>query len=194
MSRADAGGRFAPLTAALDRLLAGDGRVLLAIEGMCTAGKTTLAAYLAESYGCTLFHMDDFFLRPEQRSEARYAEVGGNVDHERFLREVLEPLARGGEFSYRPYNCHKAKLSEPVTVSPGKLCVVEGSYSMHPALEKYYDMSVFLAVSPELQRQRVLERPDFLHESFFKLWIPMENRYFSQSLARERCTLVFDCD
>ncbi len=193
MSR-DMEGRFAPLTAELERRISGDGGALLAIEGMCTAGKTTLAAYLAEKYGCTVFHMDDFFLRPEQRCEARYAQVGGNVDHERFLSEVLEPLSRGGQFSYRPYDCHKAKLAEPVTVTPWRLCVVEGSYSMHPALAGYYDISAFLSVTPQLQKKRVLERPEFLHDSFFRLWIPMENSYFAGTGAKERCTMSFDCN
>ena len=54
--------------------------VIVAIDGKCTSGKTTLASKLAELYDCNVFHMDDFFLRPEQRTPARFAEVGGNVD------------------------------------------------------------------------------------------------------------------
>ena len=40
-------------------------RVLVAIDGRCAAGKTTLAASLQAQLGCNVFHMDDFFLRPE---------------------------------------------------------------------------------------------------------------------------------
>ena len=58
--------------------------VIVAIDGKCTSGKTTLASQLAEIYDCNVFHMDDFFLRPEQRTPERFAEVGGNVDYERF--------------------------------------------------------------------------------------------------------------
>lgn len=184
---------FSPLTGALDAMLAERQRMLLAIDGMCTAGKTTLASRLERRYGCTVLHMDDFFLRPEQRSVERYAEIGGNVDYERFLAEVLEPLHRGESFSYRPYDCRSCALSAPVAVTPGRLCVIEGSYSMHPTLEGFYDLSAFLFVTPERQRERVLQRPEFLHESFFTRWIPMENRYFSETRARERCTLAFDC-
>ena len=32
--------------------------------------------------------MDDFFLRPQQRTKERLAEAGGNIDRERFLQEV----------------------------------------------------------------------------------------------------------
>ena len=40
------------------------GRVLVAIDGRCAAGKTTLALRLQEKLGCPLFHMDDFFPAP----------------------------------------------------------------------------------------------------------------------------------
>lgn len=53
--------RFAPLFAELDRRLAGEVPVRLAIEGGSASGKTTLGKILAERYDCTVFHMDDFF-------------------------------------------------------------------------------------------------------------------------------------
>ena len=69
----------------IDELMAQKDQVIIAIDGNCTAGKTTLAGMLAEVYDCNVFHMDDFFLRPEQRTPERYAEIGGNVDYERFM-------------------------------------------------------------------------------------------------------------
>ena len=76
----------------IDGLLAEKDMVIMAIDGKCNSGKTTLASKLAEIYDCNVFHMDDFFLRPEQRTPERFAEVGGNVDYERFWEEVLLPL------------------------------------------------------------------------------------------------------
>ena len=52
----------------IDELLAEKDMILVAIDGKCTSGKTTLASKLAELYDCNVFHMDDFFLRPEQRT------------------------------------------------------------------------------------------------------------------------------
>ena len=46
-------------------------RVIAAIDGRCGAGKSTLAAQLQAQLSCRVFHMDDFFLRPEQRTAAR---------------------------------------------------------------------------------------------------------------------------
>ena len=43
-------------------------RVIVAIDGRCGSGKTTLAARLQKDLYCRVFHMDDFFLRPQQRT------------------------------------------------------------------------------------------------------------------------------
>ena len=90
----------------IDELLEKKNMVIVAIDGKCTSGKTTLASKLAEIYDCNVFHMDDFFLRPEQRTPERFVEVGGNVDYERFQDEVLLPLKTGKAFSYRPFDCN----------------------------------------------------------------------------------------
>ena len=60
-------------------------RVILALDGPCASGKTTLAGEMGRKFGWSVVHMDDFFLRPEQRTPERYALPGGNVDHERFF-------------------------------------------------------------------------------------------------------------
>ena len=178
------------LTNRIDSLLAQGQRVILAIDGPCASGKTTLGAYLEERYDCNLFHMDDFFLRPEQRTPQRFAKPGGNVDYERFRDEVLMPLATGKAFSYRPFDCKTFTLSEPVAVSPKKLTIIEGSYSHHPYFGDPYDLKVFLTADLQTQRQRILERPPFLHQRFFRDWIPMENLYFQTFHIREQAELV----
>ena len=164
----------------IDLLLEQKETVLVAIDGKCTSGKTTLAGQLAELYDCNVFHMDEFFLRPEQRTAERFAEVGGNVDYERFAEEVLTPLALGKPFSYCPFDCGSFALTDPVDVVPKRLNIIEGTYSFHPYFGSPYDLKILLTVSEDLQRQRILERPAFLHQRFFEEWIPMENRYFAQ--------------
>ena len=162
----------------IDRLLNQQESVVVAIDGKCTSGKTTLASLLADVYDCNVFHMDDFFLRPEQRTPERFAEIGGNVDYERFAEELLTPLKAGEPFSYRPFDCSTFTLAQPVSVQPKKLTIIEGTYSHHPYFDDPYDLKILLTVTEDLQRQRVLERPAFLHSRFFESWIPMENRYF----------------
>ena len=162
----------------IDALLNTGRQIVIAIDGNCTAGKTTLASVLEKEYDCNTFHMDDFFLRPEQRTPERYAQPGGNVDYERFREEVLLPLKTGKAFSYRPFSCKTFTLSEPVAVVPKALNIVEGTYCLHPYFGDAYDLKLFLSVDPELQKQRIYQRPQFLQQRFFTDWIPMEKLYF----------------
>lgn len=164
------------------------GRAILALDGRCASGKTTLAARLARRYGWSVVHLDHFFLRPEQRSPERYARPGENVDHERFLEEVLRPLRRGEQPAYRPFDCRTQTLGEPISVGPGPVVLVEGSYACHPALWDQYDLRAFLTVDPAEQLARILRREGEAYAQVFReKWIPLEERYFSAFQVEERC-------
>lgn len=166
--------------------------VLTAIDGRCAAGKTSLAAYLQKKCDCNVIHLDHFFLRPEQRTAERLRQAGGNVDYERFLKEVLIPLYEGQTFSYRPYDCHRQELGEPVWIPTKVLTIVEGSYSCHPALKDYYDLSIFLNVDPEEQIRRIRLRNGAEGVLVFQeRWIPMEEQYFHSLGISESCDLCF---
>lgn len=181
---------FLPLFAELDRRLA-EGRVIAAIEGGSASGKTTLGNILSDIYDCTVFHMDDFFLQPEQRTPERFAQTGGNIDWERFLSEILQPLSKGETVNYRKFDCSTMSIKEGVQVVPKKLTVIEGAYSMHPELEQYYDFSAFLDISPEFQKERILKRNSpQLAKRFFNEWVPLENVYFNQTNIKQRCSLI----
>jgi uridine kinase len=174
--------------AVIERLLADKERAIVAIDGRCAAGKTTLARELEEYFLCNTVHMDEFFLRPQQRTEERLAQPGGNIDHERFLTDVLLMLKKGLPFAYRPFDCHTMSLQKGISLIPTNLTIVEGSYSCHSALWDYYDLHIFLDIDEDLQRQRILARngEDGL-AAFNARWIPMEERYFDAFDLRSRC-------
>ena len=152
--------------------------------------RSTLAAQLQAHYGCPVIPMDHFFLRPEQRTAARLETPGENVDHERFLTEVLTPLTLGEPFSYRPFDCGEMALGAPIPVTPGKLTLVEGSYSCHPELWKYYDLHIFLTVDSAEQMRRITRRNGDYARVFQKKWIPLEERYFAAFELENRCELL----
>ena len=137
--------------------------------------------------------MDDFFLRPGQRTAERLQTPGGNVDRERFLEEILRPLRSGAEvISYRPYDCASQTLLPPREVRPKRTVLIEGAYSCHPALWESYDLRVFLTVSPEQQLRRIERRNGSGAASFRERWIPLEEAYFRAYQIESRCSLTFD--
>ncbi len=165
--------------------------LIIAIDGRCASGKSTLAEELKNALSCNVFHMDDFFLRPEQRTDERYAEPGGNVDRERFYEEVLKPLLEFVPFSYRPFNCRTMSLGEPVLSEPSRLAVIEGTYSCHPKLWDSYDLHIFMTTSPDKQLSRIRRRNPQGADIFQKRWIPLEESYFAAYSVEERCALRF---
>lgn len=182
-----------PLFCRLDGRLREGQRTVLAIDGMAGAGKSSLSRLIEDLYGCAVFHADDYFPRPEQRTPKRLGEPGGNLDRERLRDEILEPLAFGAErITCRRFDCGKMELCEPRTVGVGKLVVVEGSYSMHPELRRYYTDTVFLRVPEFLQRERIIERNGDYAETFFSRWIPMENAYIEATQAMRQCEFLLN--
>ena len=186
-------GDFFAVFSRIDALMGTKDHVNVAVDGTSGAGKSSLAALIGDVYECNVFHMDDYFLTPELRTEERLNEAGGNVDYGRFKREIARGLKSGGAFSYRPYNCRTKALEAPVRVTPKPLNIIEGSYSMHPALVDLYDLKVFLGINAEEQSRRILARNgDIMHKRFMSEWVPMENRYFAEMGIRDLCDLAYD--
>ena len=48
-----------------------DKPLLVAIDGRCASGKSTLAKDLQKQLDCNVIHMDDFYLQPHQRTTKR---------------------------------------------------------------------------------------------------------------------------
>lgn len=164
---------------------------MIAIDGRCTSGKSSLALRLAEEFHASVVHMDDFFLRMSQRTIERYHEPGGNVDRER-VKEVLESLSKGEDAHYQPFDCTTFELGEEGILPCTDVIIVEGSYSLHPELQKYYHYRIFLTIPPEKQLQRVKERDGIEKlEMFEKKWIPLEELYFNTFHVEEICEEVF---
>ena len=162
--------------------------LILAIDGRCASGKSTLAAQLATEWDANLFHMDDFYLQPHQRTAERLAEPGGNVDRERFLAEVLRPLRAGEPVSYRRFDCKTFTFDPEQIIEPKPIAIVEGSYACHPELRRYYDLRIFLDIDPQSQMERITRRngPEAA-ERFRNVWIPLEETYFRECAVRECC-------
>jgi uridine kinase len=164
--------------------------VLLAIDGRCGAGKSSLARLLENKYGAMIFHMDDFFLPYAMKTQGRLAQPGGNSDWERFEQEVLKNLINHCDFTYNAYDCH-TRTMHPKQSKTRPLSVIEGAYSLHPELSGYYDIKVFMDVTPDIQQMRILERNgEEMMKRFLDEWIPLENLYIDSLEIKSSCDII----
>ncbi|NLY71646.1 MAG: uridine kinase [Clostridiales bacterium] len=177
----------------IDSLIQSKDLVMVAIDGNSGAGKSNLASIIEKEYECNVFHMDDYFLRPEQRTIYRLREVGGNIDYERFKQEVIDGILSRKRFSYSKYDCKTKTLDVSIAVEPKKLNIIEGVYSLHPTLSEFYDLKIFLTIDKKEQIRRLSNREDPSKlKRFIEEWIPLEDEYFKELEIKKKCDLVLD--
>lgn len=173
-------------------------RVLVAIDGRCASGKTTLSLalekeLLKQNIKSTVIHIDEFFLRPEQRTKERFETPGENIDHERFLEKVLIPIKENTEVKYQPFNCSLFALAEEKTVELNSVIIIEGSYSLNKNLKDFYDLKIFVTSDYETRLQRILKRNgEKMLQNFINRWIPMEEKYFEAFKVDENCEFIVE--
>lgn len=185
---------LAAVSARLDEALGQADHALCVIDGYCGAGKTTLAGELSAHYGgAPVIHMDDFFLPYEMRTPQRLGTPGGNVHHERFLAQVVEGLKSGEAFAYQRFDCATGELLEK-RCGAARVRIVEGSYSLHPALQQAWQklgaVTVFLSVDEEEQLRRIARRAPEKLQAFVDRWIPLEKNYFQAYDIKARAQLT----
>lgn len=138
--------------------------LMVAIDGMSAAGKSTLAAGVVESLpDAELIRGDDFYrvmtdeLRFELSPERGYHE---DYDWQRLLREVLTPLRRGATARFRRYDWSTGRLGRWAEARPASVVIVEGVYVMRPELRPEFDLTIWVETRPEVRTLRQSQRDD----------------------------------
>ncbi len=150
---------------------------VLALDGFCASGKTTLAELLRTRFGARVIHTDDFYLPRDMRSEERYGEPGGTIHYERLKAEVIGRLSEPS-LTYGVFSPVLMEIERKETLPLVPVTVIEGAYACHPAFGDYADLTCFMETGTEEQRRRILARngPERL-KLFEARWIPYERRY-----------------
>lgn len=165
---------------------------VIVIDGMSSSGKTTLGNWLHRNFSeSNLFHMDDYFLQPYQRTDKRLAETGGNIDYERFKKEIIDHIHDPKGLTCQKYNCCTQKLEEKIYVPWKPIVIIEGSYSCHPYFQNPYHLRIFCEISSEEQKNRILKRNGTkMFKRFVTEWIPKENAYFKKWNIKENADII----
>ena len=181
------------LTSAIADRLARQSAVLVALDGRCGSGKTTLAAQLTERFPQSItVHTDDFYLPPSRRVTGWEKIPCANMDTQRLRDEVVAPARAGQAFSYQAYSCREGAYLPPRPLGSAPLVIVEGSYSCHPTLADCYDLKVFVTCSKEEQARRLLAREGERYSGFTARWIPLEEGYFAKFQIEQTVDFILD--
>ena len=118
---------LSPLVEKLSTLLSAHpaAPVLVALDGRCGSGKTTLAAQLARQFPQSItVHTDDFYLPPASRV-ANWEQIPcANMDLERLRAQVLTTARAGQAIPYRAYSCRAGAYLPEQCFAPQPLVIL----------------------------------------------------------------------
>ncbi len=166
----------------IDELLKEKESIIIAIDGDSCSGKSTLASLINDYYKneVNIIHVDDFYLNNKGNIDMNKINTtfDGNIDYLK-LNEVINNLVKKDEFIYKTFNCMNQKYSDDIPFKKKKINIVEGSYSLNinKIGYKYYDLSLFLKISEEEQKERLLKRNPSKYEMFISKWVVLEKNY-----------------
>lgn len=153
---------------------------LVAVDGPSGAGKTTLAAEVAEALGAPTIHMDDL-----------YPGWGGlAASTERVAEWVVEPLLAGRPARYRRWDWGAEEYAE-WHVAAGDVVVLEGCGSGALPGGAFVSVLVWVDADPEHRRDRGLAR-DPAYGEFWDRWAVQEHDLYAADGTRARADLLLD--
>ena len=167
--------------------------LVLALDGRCGSGKTTLADGLTRQFPASIvLHTDDFYLPPTQRVRGWEKTPCANMDLTRLRDEALRPAYAGQPVAYRAYSCREGAFLPPAQLPAQPLVILEGSYSHHPLLRPYETLRVFVTCTKAEQTRRLQAREGARYADFAARWVPLEEGYFAQYGVAESADFVVD--
>ena len=182
------------LASAITDRLARQPAVLVALDGRCGSGKTTLSERLAERFPQSItVHTDDFYLPPSRRVTGWEKIPCANMDIQRLRNEVVAPARQAGVLLpglLLPRRCLSAAAS-PRPCAAGHR---GGKLQPSPSLAPYYDIRIFVTCSPDEQARRLRKREGERYSNFVERWIPLEEGYFANYSIEENAEIMVVTD
>jgi uridine kinase len=175
-----------PLTELTDRVLAtaprcGDTRLVL-VEGRSGAGKTTLSAVLGERLGAPVVHMDEIY--PGWDGLAASALL--------LHRDVVVPLARGGNARYRRWDWARDEPGEEVVLAPPPVLVVEGAGCGARIVAAHAVLLLWIDAPRDERFRRGIARDGETYRPHWERWAAQEDGHHAAERTRSRADVRLD--
>ena len=186
---------LSPLVEKLSTLLSAHpaAPVLVALDGRCGSGKTTLAAQLARQFprASRCIPMTSIFPQPAVWQTGSRS-LAPTWTWSVCVPRCSPPPGPGQAIPYHAYSCRAGAYLPEQCFAPQPLVIVEGSYSCHPTLADCYDLKVFVTCSKEEQARRLLAREGERYSGFTARWIPLEEGYFAKFQIEQTVDFILD--
>jgi uridine kinase len=154
---------------------------IIVIDGRAGSGKSTLALALQNELFRSgeslprIIHMDDLY--------EGWNGLAQGADY--LQRVVLGPLLATGTSAWQEYNWELEARDRWREFSGGTPLIVEGCGSLNRYTHTVANLSVWLDVSPEIRKQRWLERDGHAFDSYFELWAAQELDFIAREKSPE---------
>jgi uridine kinase len=170
--------------------------LLIALDGRSGAGKSTLAKEVADRTGAAVIEGDEFYgggTVERWRAMTAPEKVTHVIDWRR-QRQVLENLAQGQPATWYLYDWEANDgrlLSEPTTLQPASIVILDGAYSARPELSDLFARRVLLNTPRDIRRAQLAQREgDTYRAEWEALWSEAEDHYFGSIMPEEAFDLV----
>lgn len=160
---------------------------VLSIDGNSASGKSTLANELSQFFDTRVIHLDDFYIPRGQKDLS--SSNDGNIDLKRFKEEIVNHLNEPS-LEYRAFSCKEQRIVSSTILDNKQLTIIEGSYSLNPYFNRYYDLSIFMKIDSETQIKRLKERNKENYQDFINKWVVLENKYNNFYQIEQKSMLV----
>jgi uridine kinase len=156
---------------------------LIAIDGPGGAGKTTLAARLAEELQAAVIHTDEF------------ASWDNPINWwPEMLERALKPLAAGESAHYQPTAWGGGEERARVVIEPGGTVVLEGVTASRRVFRPYIAYSIWIETARALRLQRGIDRDGEDARVQWERWMADEDRYIESERPYEHVDVVLRGD
>ena len=172
------------------------GRLVVGIDGLGGAGKSTLANGLDDAFaGCvSIIRCDDFYrpLAGKEFSRLTPEEAYENYfDWRRLRDEALVPLRDGKSARYQRHDWSTDRLAEWVEVEPREIVIVEGVFSTRPELRPLIEVAIFIETPRDERIRRMAARPQ-PDTSWMQRWMAAEDWYLIHVAPQQHADLVLE--
>jgi uridine kinase len=153
---------------------------IIAVDGPGGAGKSMLAARLAEALGgAQVLQTDDFASWENPFDWWRRA-----------IDEALEPLSRNEPASFRRTDWENEGRERWRNVNPAEFIVLEGVSASREAFQPFLTYSIWVETPRELRLARGLERDGEDARPQWKRWMAEEDAYVERERPQERADVI----